>query len=56
MLISPVADDYLWNEVLSNGGYDVLAKPLRQQDVLRAVKFAWSYLNSTRQTPATARK
>lgn len=56
MLISPVADDYLWNEVVSNGGYDVLAKPLRQQDVLRAVKFAWSYLNSTRQAAAVPQK
>jgi DNA-binding NtrC family response regulator len=50
MLISRVADDYLWNEVVCNGGYDVLAKPLREQDVLRAVRFAWSYLNSTKQT------
>lgn len=56
MLISRVADDYLWNEVVCNGGYDVLPKPLREQDVLRAVKFAWSYWNSTRQTAATPRK
>jgi len=56
MLISRVADDYLWNEVVCNGGYDVLAKPLREQDVLRAVRFAWSYLNSTRQTAAIPRK
>jgi DNA-binding NtrC family response regulator len=50
MLISKVADDYLWNEVVCNGGYDVLPKPLREQDVLRAVKFAWSYWNSTKQS------
>jgi DNA-binding response OmpR family regulator len=50
MLISRVADDYLLNEVVSNGGYDVLPKPLREQDVLRAVKFAWSYWNSTKQS------
>ena len=48
LLISRVADDYLWNEVVCNGGYDVLRKPLREQDVLRAVKFAWSYWNSAR--------
>jgi DNA-binding response OmpR family regulator len=48
MLISRVADDYLWNEVVCNGGYDVLPKPLREPDVLRAVKFAWSYWNSAR--------
>ena len=56
MLISRVADDYLWNEVVCNGGYDVLPKPLREQDVLRAVKFAWNYWNSTRQTAATIKK
>jgi DNA-binding NtrC family response regulator len=56
MLISKVADDYLWNEVVSNGGYDVLRKPLREQDVLRAVKFAWSYWNSARRAAASARK
>jgi len=61
MLISRVADDYLWNEVVSNGGYDVLRKPLRQQDVLRAVKLAWSYWNSTnwnstKQAAASPRK
>ncbi len=49
LLISKVADDYLWNEVVCNGGYDVLRKPLREPDVLRAVKFAWSYWNSARQ-------
>jgi DNA-binding NtrC family response regulator len=56
ILISRVADDYLWNEVVCNGGYDVLAKPLREQDLLRALKFAWFYWNGTRQTAAIPRK
>ena len=56
MLVSRVTDDYLWNEVVCNGGYDVLPKPIREQDVLRAVKFAWSYLNSTRLTTAASKK
>ena len=55
LLISKVADDYLWNEVVCNGGYDVFRKPLREQDVLRAVKFAWSYWNSARQAAALPR-
>lgn len=55
ILISRVADDYLWNEVVCNGGYDVLPKPLREQAVLRAVKFAWSYWNSARQATAIPR-
>jgi AmiR/NasT family two-component response regulator len=56
MLISRVVDDYLWNEVVSNGGHDVLPKPLRRQDVLRAVKFAWSYWNSARQAAVSPNK
>ena len=56
MLISRVTDDYLWNEVVCNGGYDVLPKPLREKDVLRAVKFAWSYWNSARQAAASPKK
>jgi DNA-binding NtrC family response regulator len=55
MLISRVADDYLWNEVVRNGGYDVLPKPLREQTVLHAVKFAWSYWNSARQATSIPR-
>jgi FixJ family two-component response regulator len=55
MLVSRVADDNLWNEVVCNGGYDVLRKPLRQPDVLRAVKFAWSYWNSLRQAATAPR-
>jgi len=55
MLISRVADEYLWNEVVCNGGYDVLPKPLREQTVLHAVKFAWSYWNSARRASAIPR-
>jgi DNA-binding NtrC family response regulator len=47
ILMSQVADDYLWNEVIRRGGYDLLAKPLREQAVLRAVRLGWSYCNSS---------
>jgi DNA-binding NtrC family response regulator len=47
ILLSRVVDDYLWNEVISKGGYDVLAKPLREDDVVRSVRLALSYWNST---------
>jgi DNA-binding NtrC family response regulator len=43
VLISSVVDGYLWNEVVRNGGYEVLAKPLREDDVAKAVRLAWSY-------------
>jgi hypothetical protein len=46
ILISRVVDTYLWNEVAHAGGYDVLSKPLREADVVRVVKLAWSYWNS----------
>lgn len=54
LLLSTVVDDYLWNEVIRRGGYDVLAKPLREADVMRAVKLAWSYWNSKKRTGARA--
>ena len=45
ILVSGVADDYLWNEVMRNGGFDLLAKPLRNDEVLRTIGMAWSYWN-----------
>jgi hypothetical protein len=47
VLVSRVIDAYLWNEVIRHGGYEVLPKPLREEDVLRAVALAWSYWNSS---------
>jgi FixJ family two-component response regulator len=46
ILTSRVVDDYLWQEVIRYGGYDVLSKPLREEDVVRSVRLAWSYWNS----------
>lgn len=46
MLVSKVIDDNLWNDLVLNGGYEVLRKPLREEDVSRAVKMAWSYWSS----------
>lgn len=48
ILISKVIDDYLRNEVICTGGYDVLPTPLRENDVFRVVKLAWSYWVSVR--------
>jgi DNA-binding NtrC family response regulator len=47
VLVSRVVDAYLWNEVVRNGGYDVLPKPLRADDVSRAVGLAFSYWSSS---------
>ena len=46
ILVSGVVDTYLWNEVVRTGGFDVLSKPLREDEVVCAVRLAWSYWNS----------
>jgi DNA-binding NtrC family response regulator len=43
ILISGVADDYLWETVVRLGGYDILAKPLRADSVERVIKLALAY-------------
>jgi len=45
IVVSRFADDYLWVEVLSLGGHDVLPKPLDHKEVVRAIETAkanWS--------------
>ena len=42
-LASTVADDYLWQEVVLNRGFDILVKPFRQDQVVRSVNFAWAW-------------
>jgi DNA-binding NtrC family response regulator len=46
ILLSQVVDDYLWNEVIRVGGYDVLSTPLREDDLVRSVRLASSYWNT----------
>ena len=49
ILLSNVLDTYLRGEVLRNGGYDVLCKPLREADVVRAVRLAsWYWYSGAR--------
>ena len=45
ILASPVNDGYLWGEVIRRGGYDVLAKPLQEDQTVRFVNLAWSLWN-----------
>ncbi len=52
ILASRVADDFLWNEVIRHGGYDLVATPLKEEDVVRAIRLAWSYWSSAVHTPA----
>lgn len=40
ILTSPVNDDYLWQEVIQHGGYDVLTKPFQEDRVVSTIRFA----------------
>ena len=46
ILASHVVDDYLLEEVIQNGGYDVVAKPFREREVTHIIEFAWSATKS----------
>jgi hypothetical protein len=35
--------DRLWGEVIRCGGYDVVRKPIGEEQVVRTVQFAWAY-------------
>jgi hypothetical protein len=48
ILASRVADEYLWQELIRCGGHDLLAKPLRAEEVNRAVRLALSYWTNAR--------
>jgi DNA-binding response OmpR family regulator len=37
IVVSRLADEYLWAEVLNLGGYDVIATPLDRREVARAI-------------------
>jgi len=52
ILISDVTDGYLWNEVVMWGGHDVLVTPLREENVLRAIRLASLYWNSAMKSKA----
>jgi DNA-binding NtrC family response regulator len=49
LLVTKVADFYLWDEIVRRGGYDLVSKPLQPGELVRAVKLAWAYfLSGTR--------
>jgi len=43
LLMSSIYDEYLWEEVVHMGGYDVAPKPLQEEQAVRVVNLAWSY-------------
>ncbi|MCL4401765.1 MAG: response regulator [Acidobacteria bacterium] len=40
IVTSRVADEYLWAEVLNEGGYDILAQPFEREEALRVISAA----------------
>ena len=55
IVLSRAADDRFWADVLNTGGYDVLAKPLRAEEVLHAIGAAWRHwMDRRRMQNATA--
>lgn len=47
VVISRFADERLWAEVLNRGGHDVIAKPLREFDVLWVLRHAFGITGPT---------
>lgn len=45
ILISPKKDDHLWWDVLNHRGFDILIRPLCEEDVLRTVDTAVLFLS-----------
>lgn len=43
VLLSNVADQYLWEEVVQQGGFDLLTRPFRKEQVLSALVFAYAH-------------
>jgi len=43
LVVSRHADDDLWADVLSCGGYDVLPKPFDRAEMVRVVSMAWRF-------------
>lgn len=42
VLLSNVADQYLWDEVVQQGGFDLLTRPFRKEQVLSTLVFAYA--------------
>jgi hypothetical protein len=41
LLASRVSDQYLWDEVVRCGGYDVIVKSAEESQLMRTLRFAW---------------
>jgi DNA-binding response OmpR family regulator len=46
LLASPVADQYLWDELVTNGGYEVVVKPFQAGELKRVIASAHAFWKS----------
>lgn len=46
ILASPVSDHYLFEEVIHQGGYDVVSKPLKLEEMRRIARLAFTFWKS----------
>ena len=49
ILLSGVADPYLWDELVQAGGFDVLTRPFRRDETLAMIEFAYTHWKTERQ-------
>lgn len=54
IVTSRLADDYLWAEALNLGAFDVLSKPFRREEVVRAFTSAWLHFSAKREPQRAA--
>jgi len=54
VVVSRLADEYLWSEVLNLGGHDVLAKPFCGREVRHVLNHAWC-MSQLRYSPRIAK-
>jgi DNA-binding NarL/FixJ family response regulator len=52
VLCSKSDDDRLWQDVIRCGGYDVVCKPIREEQIVRTIQFAWTFWKTTHVTTA----
>jgi len=43
ILLTNVSDQYLWEEVVQHGGFDLLTRPFRREQVLSTLLFAYAH-------------
>jgi DNA-binding NtrC family response regulator len=54
LLCSPSGDDRLWQEVIRFGGYDLVPKPISEEQIVRTIQFAWAFWKTVHRFPTAA--